>query len=271
MSYKIYLWDALSAIEWSQASWRSEVPELPEPCDRELIHDVILRHLPPTGLVVDAGCGTAKWPIYLRGRGYRCVGIEISRDACRLVHGFDRALPLVCGDGRHVPLRTASADVVLSLGVVEHDEAGPLASLREIRRILKPDGLLVLAVPFNNLLRRLLVNHLQTYVTWRRRRADMRLGFAEYRFTKREVRRFLHQSGFAPVATYPNDLLPPRVMGLWVDRANLVVNPLAAPAGPAEQQLQFMMAGLPGRIARALVRRAPWLVCGEVVFVARAR
>ena len=173
----------------------------------------------------------------------------------------------MCADGRFTPLRTGSVDAVLSLGVVEHDEAGPLPGLREIRRILKPGGLLVLAVPFNNLFRRLLVNHLQTWVTWRRRRLHMSLGFAEYRFTTRELRQFLGASGFATVATHPNDLLPPRVMGLWVDRANLVVNPLATPAG----QQQFVIPGPQGRIARALVRLVPWLVCGEVVFVARAR
>jgi len=33
----------------------------------------------------------------------------------------------------------------------------------------------------------------------------------------------------------------------------------------------FIVPGLKGRIARALVRTVPWLVCGEVVFVARAR
>jgi SAM-dependent methyltransferase len=166
-----------------------------------------------------------------------------------------------------MPLRTASADAVLSLGVVEHDEAGPLASLRELHRILKPGNLLVLAVPFNNLFRRLLVNHLQRFVDRRRRRAKMSLGFAEYRFSRRELRRFLEQAGFEPIGVYPNDLLPPKVMGLWVDYDNLVVNPLVD-RGPKDL---FVMTGLKGRIARALVRYVPWLVCGEVVFVARAR
>ncbi len=266
MSYKIYLWDALTAIEWSQASWRSDPGDTPEACDLEMIHDVILRHVPRTALVLDAGCGTAKWPIYLRRLGYRCVGVEISKDACGLGRRFDAGLPLVCADGRATPLRSGAVDAVLSLGVVEHDEAGPLPSLREIRRVMKPGGILVLAVPFDNLFRRLLVNHLQTAVTRRRRRAGMKLGFAEYRFTRREVRGFLRATGFAPFATYPNDLLPPRVMGLWVDRTNLVFNPLT---NPPDQQ-QFVMPGMKGRIARALVRYVPWLVCGEVVVVARA-
>ena len=268
MPYKIYLWDALSAIEWSQAAWRIGGNDAStENCTVEMIHDVLLEHLPQDGLIVDAGCGTAKWPIYLGRAGYRCVGVEISHDACLAARAVDPTLRLVRGDTRRAPLATGCADAVLSLGVVEHDEAGPAAGLRELRRILKPGGLLVLAVPFNNLFRRLLVNHLQTWVTWRRRRARMSLGFAEYRFSAREVERHLADAGFEILAAYPNDLRPPKVMGLWVDNDNLVVNPLVR----TDPDRLFILPGWKGRLARIALDRAPWLVCGEAAFVARAR
>jgi SAM-dependent methyltransferase len=268
MSFKIYLWDALTPIEWSQAAWRVEgkASVSPQAGEGEFIRDVLPRYLPRDGLIVDAGCGTAKWPIYLRRAGYCCVGVEISHAACLMAREIDAGLPLVGGDTRRLPFRAGAADAVLSFGVVEHDEAGPLESLRELRRILKSGRLLVVAVPFNNLFRRLLVNHLQRWVTWRRRRAGARLGFAEYRFTKREVRRFLRQAGFKPLAAYPNDLRPPKLMGLWVDWDNLFANPLR-PKTPEEL---FIMPGLKGRIGSVLVRSVPWLVCGEVVIVARA-
>ena len=101
MAYKIYLLDNLSPIEWSQAVWRLEgaVPTS-EDCDRELIHDVMLRHLPQDGLIADAGCGAGRWPIHLRRLGYRVVGIDISPEAGRAARAEDSGLPITVGDVR---------------------------------------------------------------------------------------------------------------------------------------------------------------------------
>jgi SAM-dependent methyltransferase len=172
---------------------------------------------------------------------------------------------IVEADVRAIPLRAQSADAVLSLGVVEHDESGPLAALREARRILKPNGLLVLVVPYNNLLRRLLINRLLAYVNWKRRRAKAQIRFAEYRFDAREIRHFLKQAGFETVAMYPDDLLPPKNMGIWVDYHNLTFNPFS----PAKTELFALprAAAIPAALA---MRWAPWLVCGEITCVARA-
>ena len=268
MSYKIYLFDALSPIEWSQAGWKLEGDRVNlEDCDIEFIRDVMLSALPKDGLIVDAGCGTARWPIYLRRRGYRVFGLEWSADACRIAKENDPALQVARSDVRVAPLRDGSVDAVLSLGVVEHDEVGPIAALREARRILKPGGIMVLAVPYNNPLRRMLVNHLQSWVTRRRRRASWKLGFAEYRFSAREVTDFLHETGFEVVSTHPNDLVPPKNVGIWVDYNNLTLNPFR----PIGKDQLFQLPGLAGKIAAAVANRFPWLVCGEVVVVARAR
>lgn len=271
MSYKILLWDALDSIEWSQASWKVEGDESVSPaaCDGELIRDVILANVPRDGLIVDVGSGTAKWPLYLRQRGYRCVGVEISRDASRIARRFDPGFGAICSDAKKIPLADASVDAILSLGVVEHDESGPEAQLREIRRILKPSGTLVIAVPFNNLFRRLVINHLQTRVTERRIAAGMKLGFAEYRFARDEFEAILRRTGFEPVSAYPNDLRPPKVMGLWVDFENLVFDPIGHPEHSSPEQFRFR--GWKDTLARAALRWAPWLVCGEITVVARPR
>jgi SAM-dependent methyltransferase len=267
VSYAIHLLDALSPVEWSQAGWRLEGAHVPvDDCTAELLHPRLLAALPRDGLCVDAGCGSAKWPIHLRRLGYRVVGVDVSRDACALARATDPGLGLAVGDVRALPLRSGSVDAVLSFGVVEHDERGPERALAEARRILRPGGLLVLSVPWDNPLRRILTNHLQTWVTRRRRRAGVRLGFVEYRFTAREVRRFLARAGFRVVSVHPNDYRPPRTVGLWVDWQNLTFDPFAT-IGPDRL---FRFPGRWGRLAAAVTTRAPWLVAGEIVVLAHA-
>ncbi len=267
MSYKIYLFDALSPIEWSQAGWKLEGDEVNlDDCRIEFIHDVMFANLPRDGLIVDAGCGVARWPIYLRQKGYRVFGLEWSQEACRLGKRTDPGLEVVRSDVRRTPLKDASVDAVLSLGVVEHDESGPIEALREARRILKPGGVMILAVPYNNPLRRLVVNRLQSWVTRRRRRASWKLGFAEYRFSAREVRGFLRETGFEAQSMHPNDLRAPKNMGLWVDYNNLIINPFR----PVAREQLFLLPGVAGRLAGLLTRWTPWLVSGEVICVARA-
>jgi SAM-dependent methyltransferase len=268
MSYKVYLFDALNSIEWSQVAWKTEGRKANvEGCNTELAQRVLLQYLPKEGLIVDAGCGVARWVIYLRRQGYRCFGLEYNHEACVISRENDPGIELLRSDVRNAPLKDGAVDAVISLGVVEHDENGPLDGLREAHRILKPNGLLVCAVPYNNFWRRLFVNRLQDYVTWRRRRGTWKLGFVEYRFSKREMRRYLGQLGFEEIATHPNDLIPPKNMGLWVDYNNLTLDPYY-PIDPADL-LQFP--GIWGKLSGALVRWVPWLVCGEAIFVVRKK
>ncbi len=259
--------DALSPIEWSQAAWRLEGRNITLDCERELIHTVLLRHLPKDGLILDAGCGTAKWLMYLRALGYRTVGIDISHEACAIARDTDPALRLLVSDTRRAAVRDHSVDAVISLGVVEHEEAGPMEGLRELHRMLKPGGLLIIDTPYNNPFRRLVTNPIHSLMVWRRRRMGWKLAFSEYRFSARELRDFLVQAHFEPLHRYPNDLLPPRNMGVWVDYHNIVFNPFC----PPKHEELFVLKGLTGRLIGALIRHAPWTVCGEVVFVARAK
>ena len=147
LSYQVHLPAALDPIEWSQVTWRVESQALVDDVDAELIYDVVLRTLLPGSRVADAGCGMAKWPSALRRHGHRAIGIDVSPAALALARQRDPAVPLVVADSRTTPLRSHALDAVLSVGVVEHEEAGPVDSLRELHRILKPGGTLILDVP----------------------------------------------------------------------------------------------------------------------------
>ena len=129
---------------------------------RELIHDVLLAHLPKRRAHRRRRMRHGEVADLPRPRR---LSLHRAGDQPRGVR-YRRAPPTrACAWCAPTPAarrsRSGCADAVLSLGVVEHDEAGPQEGLRELRRILKPGGILVLAVPFNNWFRRLVVNHLR--------------------------------------------------------------------------------------------------------------
>ena len=92
-------------------------------CKGEFIHDIFLRSLPKDGVIIDAGCGVARWPIYLRQHGYRVYGIEWSHDACLIGKENDPGLEVVLGDVRHT-----HADISRARDVLGYE---PTVGLRE--------------------------------------------------------------------------------------------------------------------------------------------
>ena len=88
----------------------------------------------PVGLVLDVGCGIAARPPYHRRDGRaRYVGVD------PLLTPIDRDFEYVVGVGEHLPFRSARFDVVLSATALDH-LVDPAASVREIRRVVRPGG-----------------------------------------------------------------------------------------------------------------------------------
>ena len=97
------------------------------------------------GRVLDLGCGTGELIVKLTGRGIDTIGLDLSRDM--LVKAA--AKPGLGGrvavaDGHVLPLADASVDAITCL-VSFHYYLRPLEALREMRRVLKPGGRLLLA------------------------------------------------------------------------------------------------------------------------------
>jgi SAM-dependent methyltransferase len=110
-----------------------------------------LDRLAGAGPVLDLGCGRGYWMEHLGRRGMAAVGVEHDPVRAALAGRFG---PVVAGDGARLPLAGASVGLVWCLHVLHHlpDPAGVLA---EVRRVLRPGGVLVLAetVEDNPLLR----------------------------------------------------------------------------------------------------------------------
>ncbi len=261
MSYKSYL-PRVAGHTWSRGEyWRGEdfAAHLAL-CDEQSIGPLFERYLPRTGRILEAGCGLGRWVVWLRQRGYPVVGFDLSADALATVHAHVPDVPVARTDLFAIPVADATFDAVISLGVVEHAEDGPLRALRELRRVVRPDGVLLLSVPFNNTFRRVVFNHVLRTAAAVFRRRGRELEFAEYRFDRREIARFLTLSGFEPLAFHVDECRAPKHIGLGIDLAPL----FGAPGHPWNLNRT-------GQAVRAVCDTvSPWLTAGCVLCAARA-
>ena len=166
---------------------------------------LIEEHLPPGRRLLEAGCGRGQYVLLFRERGRVAVGADWSFDAVK--PAAQAGAPLAVMDLRALAVRSRSVGAYLSLGVVEHDPAGPGGIVAEAARVLPPGGVLLLSVPYWNGLRRLFAPILR-----RQGRRALAVGgqFYQFAFTRREVRVFLESHGFAVRSFHPYD--PGRVI-----------------------------------------------------------
>lgn len=107
--------------------------------------------LPPGSSILDVGTGTGSNLRMLRELGFdRVLGLDRSREAARFC--ADKGLgPVELGDVQALPFPDRHFDLVLATDIIEHVDDDLLA-LRELRRVLKPRGHLLLTVPAFELL-----------------------------------------------------------------------------------------------------------------------
>jgi ubiquinone/menaquinone biosynthesis C-methylase UbiE len=127
---------ALERSSWWNAGMRDIASALLEGCQ-----------LPEHGTMLDVGCGsgqTMSWFRRLRPQ-WNTVGLDIAFDGLHAARdgGGEQVLAASALD---LPIADESVDVVITLDVLQHLplSGGDVQSLNEIRRVLRPGGLLIL-------------------------------------------------------------------------------------------------------------------------------
>lgn len=123
--------------------------------DRAIERPFVFQNLPPPGDVLDVGCTGSDLPVVLTGLGYRVTGLDARP------YGIpDPPFRFVQGDIRATGLPAGSFDIVTAVSTVEHiglagrydmedaDPAGDRHAVEEFRRVLRPQGTLLLTVPY---------------------------------------------------------------------------------------------------------------------------
>ena len=158
-------------------------------------HSWYLDCLGPGAVVLDVGCANGAHTLRAAPRVARIIGMD--RDVHQLamatatarVRGLHNVHLFAWDLTRAFPFRERTFDAVLFLDVIEHLEPR-LEVLREIRRVLKPDGRLLLSAPNRD-------------TTWRRRLRQAGLfAFSDpdhkVEYTRAELLAELQAGGFTP-------------------------------------------------------------------------
>ena len=100
--------------------------------------------LPPDARILDAGCGSGRNMIELARRG-KVTGVELSSTSTGLARSR-HAGEVIEGSELEMPFAADSFDLAVCLDVVAHVERD-LDALRELRRVVAPEGSLLITVP----------------------------------------------------------------------------------------------------------------------------
>ena len=127
----------LAALE--QSSWWSEGM-------RDLASALLADcGLPDRGTMLDVGCGSGQTMLWFRRQrpGWNAVGLDIAFEGLHAARAGGRE-QVLAASALELPIADASVDVVITLDVLQHLPlgGGDARALKEMRRVLRPGGLL---------------------------------------------------------------------------------------------------------------------------------
>jgi len=113
---------------------------------RKAIKDSIAQSIPLfNGTLLDVGCGQMPYKEYILNANpniKKYIGLDFAQGKYA-----DLKQPNITWDGKTIPLEDATVNCAMATEVLEHCPE-PLIVLKEIKRVLKPDGVFFFTVPF---------------------------------------------------------------------------------------------------------------------------
>jgi len=146
----------LSSKEFSDLYYSSLISEIGLYNSTKMVTiDKCISMLPSSGKVLDIGCFNGYVLDLLKEKGYETFGVDASKSAVAICCEKGHKV-LECNLEKEIPFEDSHFDAVIGMEIIEH-LADTDSLIREVKRVLKPDGVLVLSTPnFFSLSRRLM-------------------------------------------------------------------------------------------------------------------
>ena len=174
----------------------------------ERLLNTFLSILPKTGKILEGGCGLGPWVIKLRSMGYDISGVDYDPISIDKIRSFDSSIPLYVSDVAKMPFSDNEFNAYMSLGVLEHFCEGPQEAIREAWRILEPEGLFVVLLPYLNFLLRMklpFLNLKKSKILRKMFGKEEKNFYYERYFKVNEISKLLEENGFSIESVRPVD------------------------------------------------------------------
>ena len=160
----------------------------------ELYLDTLKKYAGPlTGRLLEIGCGQGEFLTLAREAGFEVTGVEFSMDAVERANKKLGDKCVRCGTLEEQKFQDYAFDVIVLFDVIEHVRR-PLETLHEIKRLIKPDGVIFLVTPsLDSWSASLMKNE------W----VEFKIEHLSY-FNTRTMELALHKAGFADTEISPN-------------------------------------------------------------------
>lgn len=97
-------------------------------------------------LLVDVACGNGRLVQLAAERGIRAIGLDLAIEGIVEAAQSSKTAQWIVGNGQYLPMPDHCADVVMSIGSLEH-YANPAEGAAQLARIAKPDGIVCVLLP----------------------------------------------------------------------------------------------------------------------------
>ncbi|PLR82729.1 class I SAM-dependent methyltransferase [Bacillus sp. V33-4] len=142
-------WTSEAEKQWDKRAgfWNSRSSEMWDHGSRKDIVPFIEKHLEPGSTVCDLGCGDGYSAIKLAKAGFTVTGVDVSAEMVETAetNANGTSAEFLKADISRLPYADSSFTAAVAINSLEWTE-NPLAVLCEAKRIVKSDGLAVIAI-----------------------------------------------------------------------------------------------------------------------------